>query len=179
MSILTMRPDINSMNYGLRALIELAKFKVNPKSLVEIGCYRGESTDLFAKSFTNLKDLFAVDPWKEGYDPDDPASSSSMEEVYQDFVKRMSWCPFLTIYRDTSENVSAKALDNTIDMIYIDGDHRAKAVKKDIELWLPKIVSGGIISGHDYGGEVKMVVDEKFRSKDIYSFSDSSWAVVL
>ncbi len=40
--------------------------------------------------------------------------------------------------------------DKSIDFVFIDGDHSYDAVIKDIKAWLPKIKTGGILSGHDY-----------------------------
>lgn len=40
--------------------------------------------------------------------------------------------------------------DGWFDYVYIDSDHTYEAVKKDIELWWPKVKEGGILAGHDY-----------------------------
>lgn len=43
--------------------------------------------------------------------------------------------------------------DKLFDVVWIDADHRYHAIKRDIELWLPKVRPGGILSGHDYDAE--------------------------
>lgn len=176
--ILTMRPDINSPSYGLRAFIEWAKFKINPKMMVEVGCYQGESTELFIQKF-DLWMLFCVDPWKEGYDENDQASFSPMEEVKKRFFERMSLYKNCVAYEASSLQVASDTADGSMDLVYIDGDHRLEAVKQDIEAWIVKIRPGGIIAGHDYGDEVKEAVDKKFGEENVVSFSDSTWAVIL
>ena len=50
----------------------------------------------------------------------------------------------------TSEQAADVMPDNMLDFYYIDADHRYEAVKQDIDLWLPKVKSGGIFCGHDY-----------------------------
>jgi len=40
--------------------------------------------------------------------------------------------------------------EGPVHFIFIDGDHRYKAVKADIANWVPKIVPGGVIAFHDY-----------------------------
>ena len=50
----------------------------------------------------------------------------------------------------TSEQAALAMPDETLDFCYIDADHRYEAVKRDIEMWLPKVKHGGVICGHDY-----------------------------
>ena len=40
--------------------------------------------------------------------------------------------------------------DNSIDAIYIDGNHSYEAVIEDIKNWSPKVKQGGLIIGDDY-----------------------------
>jgi len=52
-------------------------------------------------------------------------------------------------------------------------------VKKDIELWWPKIRVNGAIGGHDYDMEpwygVRQAIDERFKQSDIMLFEGSNW----
>lgn len=40
--------------------------------------------------------------------------------------------------------------DNSLDFVYIDGNHQLQYVIEDITQWSKKLKVGGIISGHDY-----------------------------
>ncbi len=40
--------------------------------------------------------------------------------------------------------------DKTLDFVFIDADHSYEGCRADIEAWLPKLKSGGLLSGHDY-----------------------------
>lgn len=52
---------------------------------------------------------------------------------------------------------------NELDLVYIDAIHDEFNVTRDIECWLPKIRTGGILCGHDYYcSEVKIAVDKKY-----------------
>lgn len=39
--------------------------------------------------------------------------------------------------------------DGSLDLVYLDGDHRPEAVAADLEAWWPKIRPGGLLAGHD------------------------------
>lgn len=64
--------------------------------------------------------------------------------------------------------------DETFDFAFIDANHSYRHVRQDIQLWLPKIKKGGLLTGHDIDGMgdhqgyfgVRKAVDEAF-GKDI------------
>ena len=56
----------------------------------------------------------------------------------------------IDIIQDTSEHSIVRYDDKSLDFVYIDGDHSFDVVRRDIELYMPKIKDGGIISGDDY-----------------------------
>lgn len=49
---------------------------------------------------------------------------------------------------------ASKWVENgSMDFVFLDADHSRKGVRKDLVAWYPKIRSGGIFCGHDYGGK--------------------------
>lgn len=40
--------------------------------------------------------------------------------------------------------------DNSVGLVYIDGGHAYHVVKQDIELYMPKLIKGGIMAFHDF-----------------------------
>jgi hypothetical protein len=79
----------------------------------------------------------------------------------------------------SSEKASALYANGYFDFVYLDADHTYKGAAKDIELWYPKVRSGGILSGHDYKNKrirpgivcgVVQAVDE-FVSKNKLEFT--------
>ena len=49
--------------------------------------------------------------------------------------------------------------NNTLDFVYIDGDHSYEACLADLLNYYSKVKTGGLIAGHDYGREVNGVED--------------------
>jgi predicted O-methyltransferase YrrM len=113
------------------------------------------------------------------YDPTDCTGDEGLLVAEQEFDKRFSGNPVVTKLKMKSSDAVSQFEDGTIDFIYIDGNHQYDFVKKDLELYVPKIKSGGIISGHDYGGPttpgVTRAVDEFFGKSPVSRYGDYSW----
>jgi len=70
-------------------------------------------------------------------------SRSMAKEALKPFEDKVVW-----IEKPSSEAV--EVVEESLDFVYIDGNHDYEFVKEDIELWTPKIKKGGLVSGHDY-----------------------------
>src|SRR3990167_6747852 len=58
--------------------------------------------------------------------------------------------PNYTFIRDYSMNAVKDFEDNSLDFVYIDGDHCFESATNDIAEWSKKVRPGGIVSGDDY-----------------------------
>jgi hypothetical protein len=68
-----------------------------------------------------------------------------------------------TPIRKESEEASKEFLDNSCSVVFIDMYHTYEAVSRDIRLWLPKVLDGGYLAGHDYQDYgVRKAVHENF-----------------
>jgi len=156
-------------------LIELCNYVKNVELLAEIGSYQGESTSLFSK-YLNPTIIWCVDPWENGYDKEDSASQVfKMSDVEHNFDERNGSDKTVRKIKRTSKEASEKFPDEFLDMVYIDANHQYESVLEDIQLWLPKITSGGFISGHDWEGEPIMRAVIETVGKPDKIFQDSSW----
>ena len=55
------------------------------------------------------------------------------------------------IIRNSSGKVSNMFEEESVDWIYIDGNHSYEYVIKDLNLYAPKVKVGGFVTGDDYG----------------------------
>lgn len=136
---------------GLAELFAELEFKYG----VEIGTDQGEYAEYLLKTIPNLR-LTCIDPWKaEAYEPAEQPESCEDQDFfdkrYQETLNRLekinaTW----SIVRKTSMECVNKFEDNSLDFVYIDGNHDFLNVTQDIHYWLKKVKPGGILSGHDY-----------------------------
>jgi hypothetical protein len=168
-----MRPE------GSRGLDEIISMLNNNCTMVEVGCYQGESTLIWANSDKIIK-IFAVDPWKDFYDPNDVASQrGNMKDVENIFDENIKDYSKIVKIKSTSVDASKNFDNNSLDFVYLDGSHIYKDVVDDIKHWYPKIKKNGFIAGHDIGWSGVQSAIKDTLGKIDKQFSDSSWIVKL
>jgi len=121
---------------------------------VEIGVAKGEFSVVLLEN-SRLSILYSVDPWREysedQYDDLNNVAQQINEHRYRSVVEYFKkYGQRSQILRKTSREASRTIDDNSLDFVYIDANHSYKACKEDIELWWPKLKSGGLFAGHDY-----------------------------
>ena len=114
---------------------------------VEIGVKYGHHAKRILNNL-HIEKLFLIDPyehlvergffWTQEYNDyfNEAKNNLSQFEEKIEFIKKKS--------EDAADDVPGN-----LDFVYIDGNHTYKFVKKDIELYYPKVKDGGVIGGHD------------------------------
>lgn len=146
--------------------------------LAEIGCFSGQSTEVFAE---RVDQVIAVDSWDDkSLEGNKALTQYPMANVKACFDLRMErFGKAIWVFPEKSLDAAYQVPDESLDMVYIDADHRYEAVAADIRAWMPKIKPGGFISGHDYneanwGPQVSRAVHELLGQPDKV-FRDCSW----
>lgn len=86
--------------------------------------------------------------------------------------------PRAQLWITTSEEASHRVADGSLDGVFIDGDHSYKHVRRDLEVWEPKIRPGGFLSGHDFGNNPQVaiaVADHRGPNRAIHLAMDWVW----
>ena len=118
---------------------------------VEIGTEQGLYAEILCKANPNLH-LYCVDPWiiydsNLGYHP--AITEQQVDIFYQEAVERLR--PYnVTFIRKLSMEAVVQFPDDSLDFVYIDGNHRLEYVVNDLVKWTKKVRPGGIVSRHDY-----------------------------
>ncbi len=103
-----------------------------------------------------IKKLYLIDPYMaytnyEEYNENQNKSQQVLEEKRNIAIKVLKkYEDKIKFIRRFSEVAINDFKDNSLDFVYIDGNHQYEYVKKDIELYFLKIKKGGILGGHDY-----------------------------
>lgn len=145
--------------------------------MLEVGVYKGEAMKQFMDS-GKFRRYFGVDWWSGEYADPNPIFLKDIPEAEMRFDEVAKNYPVVKM-KMTSEEASAYFKDEVFDFVYLDGNHNYEFVRKDIDLWWPKVKIGGYFGGHDYSnlacGGVKKAVDETFGQQ--YAYPDMSWVV--
>jgi hypothetical protein len=120
---------------------------------VEIGVAYGGHSESILKN-TNIEKLYGIDPYfnYEGYEGDGQCKEQDvMDDIYDFVKKRLSFYDErYELIRELSNVGVEKFSDNSLDFVYIDGNHFEEYFKQDVNDWWPKIKEGGVLCGHDY-----------------------------
>jgi hypothetical protein len=151
---------------------EFVQILQNGSSFVEIGSWKGRSISFFAVEAINAEKnikCFCVDTWRGSAEHAQEVNvvNDTLHSLFLNNVEPVAH--FITPIRKPSVEAAADFQDESVDIVFIDGDHDYQPVKDDIAAWIPKVKNGGLITGHDYLlPSVKKAVDEIFGDAVIF-----------
>lgn len=158
---------------------------------VEIGCAFGGFAAIVLSKWTG-ETYYMVDPW-----------TAQPKEIYRectegiDFEQYYRQCGELAkkdlrvkLVRKFSVDAAPDFDDQSLDFVFIDGNHAYEHVIADLDAWWPKVKPGGLMGVHDYGNEtqrphfieVKKAVDQWCSEHHVvftYSHCNSVWMTKL
>lgn len=174
--------------YKMRPAIEFIKDKFGDAPLIgaEIGVAEGiHAKELYAS--LNFNRLYLIDIWEVYYlHREDEAIKIEIPSRGMKLVKKMfDEKSNIEIIKGDSVEVSKRFQEESLDFVYIDGNHDYEFVKKDIEAWYPKVKKGGVLCGHDFKNEetpwlgVDKAVLEFAQDKNLtLNFKNWDWWVI-
>lgn len=154
---------------------------------LEVGCFMGKSTAyLLQKIKESNKDIqvAVIDIF------------TAECEHHNDLIKENGGGDLLEIFNNNMDDLGVKATaikgksedmcnvfnPNTFQMIFIDAAHDYESVKADLNNFYPKLKSGGIFAGHDYGEKscgVGQAVDEFVKENNLkLDVMIASWILI-
>ena len=136
----------------VKQLIELIPPTIDVLFGAEIGVYKAEMSVELLKYYSNLC-LLLVDGWVpyNGGDWTSNQNQQTFDLIKQEAImKTASWRNHCFIIDQPSPAASLIIPNESLDFVFIDGNHQYEAVLEDLEAWYPKVKTGKLLIGHDY-----------------------------
>lgn len=149
--------------------------------VVEIGAYLGHTTVFMAKVLQLLGkrvQILSIDPFERAQiDPLNPQGvySAYIENIRANNVEDVCF-PLVAFSKD-----AAPIVPDRIGVLVVDGSHHYPDVRKDLELYGPKVLPNGLIFIDDYGSlypDVMRAVDEYFIHGSLFTVLHKTHFVV-
>ena len=122
--------------------------------------------------------LTLIDAWRPlepiGYIQKSRRTLEDWDTVYAGVCREFGCA---RIIRLTTQD-AAEVVGGPFDLIFIDADHRFKAVLRDIELYLCKLATPGIFAGHDIGKAGVREAVTQLVGEDYELGSEKTWLKV-
>jgi predicted O-methyltransferase YrrM len=132
---------------------------------VEIGSYKGKSLAFAAIEAINRGidvRFHAVDSWQDGF-------AQKGEDIRAEFDRNTATISDLIRVWPMDSSKAAEFFEpESVDVVFVDGDHSYEACKRDILTWWPKLRHGGFMAGDDFMMQpVCQAVTEQFAPRYI------------
>jgi hypothetical protein len=118
---------------------------------VEIGVADGRCADSVLNACPELE-LAVVDPWAPQHGHHGPENWADWPHAQFEAMTRNRLARYgarARVIRAYSEDAADMFAPESLDFVFLDGDHSEEGVRLDIACWRPKIRPGGALLGHD------------------------------
>jgi hypothetical protein len=125
----------------------------NLKRIAELGVFRGDFAKEILERCPSVEEYTMIDPWRNLSDWNKPANKDNdvFEVYYQESIQKTDFAKEKRrVLRGKTTEVIDQIDDNSLDFVYIDGDHTLKGITIDLIAVWPKIKENGFIIGDDF-----------------------------
>lgn len=161
-----------------------------PARFVEVGSWLGRSTAFLAECIaTSAKPirLYAVDHGLGSYTAEQETFRYWLQQgggtslgLLHRFLLECGVADKVVILGTTSARAAELFAPESLDFVFIDGDHKYASVMEDLDCWWPAVKLGGVLAGHDYTtfASVTKAIHDRFGDGDWRSrASPSCWEI--
>jgi hypothetical protein len=119
---------------------------------VEVGVATGKFTRIMFDLNPGVK-IYGIDTWQVYREYPDYRRQRTLDGAYALAMAALApelesgQCIFI---KKQSMDAVKDFLDESVDFVFIDGNHSYEYTRDDIREWTKKVRKGGIVSGHDY-----------------------------
>jgi hypothetical protein len=135
-------------------LVKLMRHLGLPMTAAEVGVAQG----LFSQEllYAGIEKLYLIDLWEtvpfiRGCASFDPQWHESNYDRVTTELQKEILDGSAVILKGFSYKMADLIPNNSLGLVYVDGDHSYIGCRTDIDAFLPKLIPGGIMAFHDYG----------------------------
>ena len=160
---LDIREGSTDSDFGM--LMNLAdKVKRPGMTAAEVGCWKGATTGALGQVVKeNDGILWCCDPWEN---ETCGADHTDILETFEKNIQALELTDNIVILRKPSREAYKQFLDDSLDIVFLDGLHMYDYIWPDIINFWPKIREGGIICGHDLNARYEILTKEQQQEID-------------
>lgn len=126
---------------------------IRVESMAEIGVYRGRFAAEMLAACSSIHRYYMIDPWRHLDDWNKPANTDD-DRFAAYLAETQANTEFAgnkrIILRGTTTEVVDQIPDDSLDFVYVDGDHTLRGIAIDLINVYPKVRAGGWIGGDDF-----------------------------
>ncbi len=141
------------------------------KKVAEVGIRYGNFSARLLTDCKSIETYYMIDPWRHidnGYNDLANVSDDEFQKIYDEAVAKVEFAKHkVQILRGTTSEVIDQIPDESLDFIYIDGDHTLEGITIDMIKWYPKVKPGGFIGGDDFSPSI---FPHTFKSEPVLVF---------
>ena len=127
------------------ALLAAAAATTGRGAIVEIGSWKGRSTVWLAEGARLAgQRVHAIDRHTQSLE--DPLANTLAEFLQN--IERAGVADVIEPLVMSSADAAA-VVGGPVELLFIDGDHSLEGVRRDAEIWLPRVMNGGLVMFHD------------------------------
>jgi hypothetical protein len=131
--------------------------------VAEIGTYDGATTKYVAPIVKEENGTYIAVDWFKGNETlntgvhrYDENQHDTVLDMFKKNINEVNCTDIVTIHDMPSLEATKLIKDKSLDICFIDADHRYVPCKADILAYIPKVKDGGILSGHDLDGGIEV-----------------------
>lgn len=146
--------DNHSFNYQSRELFWSGFINhFNLQNILEIGVFNGEFSSHILRECSSIQKYYMIDSWRHLDNWNKPCNLNDEDFncIYADMKDKTEFAKNkrIILKGKTAEKID-EIRDNSLDFVYIDGDHTLKGITMDLLKTWDKVRKGGMIAGDDF-----------------------------
>ena len=134
-----------------RALVDLARQAAPGSAIVELGSHRGRSAVALALGArrAGVKRVYAIDPHEESRGVHGGVFGPADQAALYANLARTGLGETISVVALPSADVASAWSEPPVSLLFVDGDHRYEAVRRDWESWRSHLAEAATVAFHD------------------------------